>query len=392
MNSQNTPVHVRLWHRDFWLMLVANMLLSISVYILIPVLPEWLLDGEKFGAVDVGWSMGVFALGLYAFGAFCSFLVQRFRRNKVCIFSIIAMACCTAALYYMHGLRGAYVTFKMIMLQRFFFGATYGLALMVLSSTLIIDTSESYRRTEANHSAGWFSRFAISVGPMLGIVLYRYFGLDAVLLASLCCTLVSGVFILTVNVPFRTPSDKIPVVSLDRFILPHSLPVFINMVAVISAIGLLLSLGLSERFYGLMMLGFLLALLAQRFVFRDAEMKSEVVSGIILLIATVLMIMFRPVPVVWYISPITFGLGIGIIGARFLLFFIKLSYHCRRGTSQSMYLLGWETGLALGIGLGYMFFLNEDQPLCITAIVLLVLSLIMYVYFTHNWFMENKNR
>lgn len=392
MNTQNTPVHVRLWHRDFWLMLAANMLLSISVYILIPILPEWLLEAELFSSVDVGLAMGVFALGLYTFGAFCSFLVQRFRRNKVCIFSIIAMACCTAALYYMHGLRGAYVTFKMIMLQRFALGATYGLALMVLSSTLIIDTSESYRRTEANHSAGWFSRFAISIGPMLGIVLYQQFGFDAVLLASLFCTLVSGVFILTVNVPFRTPSDTIPVVSLDRFILPHTLPVFINLVAIVLVVGLILSLGLSERFYGLMMVGFLIALLAQRFVFRDAELKSEVVSGIILLIATVLMIMFRPVPAVWYISPLTFGLGIGIIGSRFLLFFIKLSFHCKRGTSQSMYLLGWETGLALGIGLGYMFFLNEDQPLCITALVLLVLSLIMYNYYTHNWFLKNKNR
>lgn len=373
-------------------MLAANMLLSISVYILIPILPEWLLEAELFSSVDVGLAMGVFALGLYTFGAFCSFLVQRFRRNKVCIFSIIAMACCTAALYYMHGLRGAYVTFKMIMLQRFALGATYGLALMVLSSTLIIDTSESYRRTEANHSAGWFSRFAISIGPMLGIVLYQQFGFDAVLLASLFCTLVSGVFILTVNVPFRTPSDTIPVVSLDRFILPHTLPVFINLVAIVLVVGLILSLGLSERFYGLMMVGFLIALLAQRFVFRDAELKSEVVSGIILLIATVLMIMFRPVPAVWYISPLTFGLGIGIIGSRFLLFFIKLSFHCKRGTSQSMYLLGWETGLALGIGLGYMFFLNEDQPLCITALVLLVLSLIMYNYYTHNWFLKNKNR
>lgn len=392
MNSQNTPVHVRLWHRDFWLMIVANMLLSVSVYIMIPVLPEWLLEAELFSPVDVGLAMGVFALGLYAFGAFCSYLVQRFRRNKVCIFSIIAMTCCTAALYYMHGLRGAYVTFKMIMLQRFVLGATYGLALMILSSTLIIDTSESYQRTEANHSAGWFSRFAISLGPMLGIVLYRNFGLDAVLLASICCTLISCVFILTVNVPFRTPSDKISVVSLDRFILPHTLPVFINLVAIVSVVGLLLSLGLSERFYGLMMLGFLMALLAQRFIFRDADLKSEVVTGIILLIATVLMIMFRPVPAVWYVSPITFGLGIGIICARFLLFFVKLSLHCKRGTSQSMYLLGWETGLALGIGLGYMFFLNEDQPLCITALVLLVLSLIMYNYYTHNWFMKNKNR
>ncbi len=335
--------------------------------------------------------MAVFAVGLYLPGVFCSYLVQYFRRNKVCIFSIILMAACIAAIYYINGLRG-YVSFRVIMLQRLALGMTYGLAQMVLSSTLIIDTSESIMRTEANHSAGWFSRFALSIGPMMALVLYRYAGLDAVLLVSVICAVLSGVFILTVNVPFRTPADKIPVVSLDRFFLPQAFPLFINLILIMTIVGLVLSLGLSDRFYAITMLGFLLALLAQRFVFREAELKSEVVSGLILLIATLLMIMFRPVASVWYVAPVTFGLGIGIIGSRFLLFFIKLSKHCQRGTSQSMYMLGWETGLALGIGLGYMFFLNDDQGLCITAIVLGVLALIFYNTFIHQWFLNNKNR
>ena len=391
MNSQNTPVHVRLWHRDFWLMSMANLLLSISVYMLIPALPIWLLDVQRFSAPNVGLSMAIFALGLYLPGPFCSYFVQRFRRNKVCILSVIVMAACIAAIYYIHGLRG-YVSFRVIMLQRLMLGVTYGLAQMILSSTLIIDTSESIMRTEANHSAGWFSRFALSIGPMMALVLYHHAGLDAVLMASVFCAMASGILILTINIPFRTPEDEIRFFSLDRFFLPHAIPAFINLVLIMVIVGLVLSLGLSDRFYAITMLGFLLALLAQRFVFRDAELKSEVVTGLILLIATLLMIMFRPVPTVWYIAPITFGLGIGIIGSRFLLFFIKLSRHCQRGTSQSMYMLGWETGLALGIGLGYMFFLNDDQGLCVTALVLGVLALILYNTFTHQWFLQNKNR
>jgi hypothetical protein len=43
---------------------------------------------------------------------------------------------------------------------------------MVLASTLIIDVCESFQRTEANHSAGWFARFSLSLGPMLSLVLY----------------------------------------------------------------------------------------------------------------------------------------------------------------------------------------------------------------------------
>ena len=392
MNSQNTPIHVRLWHRDFWLMSLANMLLAMSVYILVPSLPIWLMETENFSQVEVGLSMGAFAVGLYVLGIFCSWFVQRFRRNRVCIYSILAMIGSICILYYVQGLRSEFVEFWVILVQRVLLGATFGLAQMVLSSTLIIDTSESDKRTEANHSAAWFSRFAMSLGPVVGLVMFYYQNFDTVLLTSLFCAACSIVLILTVNFPFRTPSETIHLFSLDRFFLPDGMPLFLNLALVGVAVGMLMSLGLSDRFYGVIMLGFLLALLAQRFVFRDAELKSEVVTGLILLFAALLLIYTRPLPVVWYIAPVLIGLAVGIICSRFLLFFIKLSRHCKRGTSQSTYFLGWETGIALGIGVGYMFFMNDDKGLLITSMVLTVVALLVYHYYTHQWFLQHKNR
>ena len=392
MNSQNTPIHVRLWHRDFWLMSLANMLLAMSVYILVPSLPIWLMETENFSQVEVGLSMGAFAVGLYVLGTFCSWFVQRFRRNRVCIYSILAMIGSICILYYVQGLRSEFVEFWVILVQRVLLGATFGLAQMVLSSTLIIDTSESDKRTEANHSAAWFSRFAMSLGPVVGLVMFYYQNFDTVLLTSLFCAACSIVLILTVNFPFRTPSETIHLFSLDRFFLPDGMPLFLNLALVGVAVGMLMSLGLSDRFYGVIMLGFLLALLAQRFVFRDAELKSEVVTGLILLFAALLLIYTRPLPVVWYIAPVLIGLAVGIICSRFLLFFIKLSRHCKRGTSQSTYFLGWETGIALGIGVGYMFFMNDDKGLLITSMVLTVVALLVYHYYTHQWFLRHKNR
>jgi len=392
MNSQNTPVHVRLWHRDFWLMSIANMLLAMSVYILVPSFPIWLLETEKFTPVEVGVSMGAFALGLYLFGTFCSWLVQRFRRNRICIYSIAALIGSISILYYVHGLQSDFIEFWVILLHRVLLGATFGLAQMVLSSTLIIDTSESDKRTEANHSSAWFSRFAMSLGPIVGLVMFYYKNFDAVLLSSVFCASCAIILILTVNFPFRTPSDCYHIFSLDRFILPGSMPLFLNLLLIAVTVGMIMSLGLSDRFYGVIMAGFLLALLTQRFVFRDAELKSEVITGLVLLIAVLIMVFTRPLPIVWYIAPLLLGLSIGIICSRFLLFFIKLSRHCQRGTSQSMYFLSWETGIALGIGIGYALFFNDDKGLLITDMVLAVAALLMYNYYTHQWFLKHKNR
>ena len=389
MNTLNTPVHIKLWHREFWLMAVSSLLLTMSVYVLIPVMPRWLMEVENFSPVEVGRSMGVFGLGLYVFGALCSWLVQRFRRNMVCLWAMCAVITDLAVLLYLDSLRCQFVEFTIIMVQRFLLGAAFGLAQMVLSSTLIIDTCESFQRTEANHSASWFARFALSLGPLTGLIVYQLFGMHGVVWGAMGCTFVAMLLVNMVNFPFRTPEEGTHVVSLDRFFLVHGSPLFLNLLLVTTVIGLLLSMPFEPLFYAMMMSGFLLALLAQRFVFRDAELKSEIITGLTLLLAALGILFVAPASPV---APIFVGLSAGIVGSRFLLFFIKLSRHCQRGTSQSTYFLGWETGLALGLCLGYSLFYQQSVTLLYTALGLTAASLVLYHFFTHQWFIRNKNR
>ncbi len=389
MNTQNTPVHIKLWHRDFWLLVVANLLLTMSVYSLLPVLPLWLMHTENFFAREVGWSMGIFGLGLYLLGAQCSWLVQRFRRNVVCMWAIIVLALDVASLWYLDGLRSQFVAFPVILLHRLALGAAFGLAQMVLSSTLIIDTCESYQRTEANHSAAWFARFALSLGPLAGLVVYHHGGFDKVLWCSVSCALLAVLLIKRVHFPFRTPDETVHAISLDRFLLPHGYVLFFNLLLVSTIVGLLMSLPLTAQFYGLVMAGFLLALLAQRFVFRQSEPKSEVLCGLVLTMAALLILLSSPVSPV---SPVLLGLAMGTISSRFLLFFIKLSRHCQRGTSQSTFFLGWETGLALGLGLGYAVLYQQRETLLYLCLALAAIALLMYHFYTHSWFIRNKNR
>lgn len=389
MNTQNTPVHIKLWHKDFWLLVIADLLLTMSVCALIPVLPQWLMNIENFSPQETGLSMGVFGLGLYLLGPQCSWLVQRYRRNVVCMWAIFFMAVDFALLWYIDGLRSEFVEFWVILLQRLLLGAAFGLAQMVLSSTLIIDTCESYQRTEANHSAAWFARFALTLGPIAGLVAYGTFGFDKVVLGAIGCALLSLILIKNVRFPFRAPEESVHVASLDRFLLPSGYVLFFNLLLVSTVLGLLLSLPLQEMFYALMTVGFLFALIAGHFVFRDAELKSEIITGLILLSAALLIMFGHPDSPV---APILVGLGIGIVSSRYLLFFIKLSRHCKRGTSQSTFFLGWETGLAIGLTAGYTLLYDNGRILLYTALTLTVLALLMYHFFTHAWFMRNKNR
>ena len=392
MNSQNTPVHIRLWHRDFWLMAMANLLLTMAVYVLIPVMPGWLMQTENLTLQETGMIMGAFGIGIFLFGYLTSWLVQRFRRNMACIWAIMLMALLLGWLYYLDMQKSQFFDLPILLVQRLALGAAFGVAQMILSSTLIIDTCESFQRTEANHSASWFSRFALSLGPLTGIIVDRLAGFSMVLLVSIGCTIAAIIFIMLVHFPFRTPEENVRVVSLDRFFLPQGWPLTINLMVVTFVMGLLMSTTMSELFYVMMMVGFLIALLAQRFVFRDADIESEVITGLVLIGIALLMMLTRQQTVVYFAAPMFIGFGLGIIGSRFLLFFIKLSRHCQRGTAQSTFFLAWESGLALGVGIGYGLLELQTAQVLQVSLATTVAALLFYHFFTHGWYIKHKNR
>lgn len=407
MDTQNTPVHIKLWHREFWMMAIANLLLMMSVYMLIPAMPPYLLS-HGFSNLQVGMVMGVYGLGVFVLGGFCSYWVQRFRRNRVCQRAILGVILCLALLYYLEHVLNVKLEFWMILASRFALGACLGLAQMTLASTLIIDTCESFQRTEANYTAAWFGRFALSLGPVLSVWAFKCFNYGSVLLAACASAIVALVLISTIKFPFKAPSDTMKVFSLDRFFLPQGILLFVNLLLITTVIGLIFSLQHSETFYCMLMLGFVIALLAEKYAFPDADLKSEIVTGLILMEAAVLIFFSNNERAILFVAPTLIGFGIGIIGSRFLLFFIKLAKHCQRGTSQSSFFLSWEQGISLGLLLGIGFLGNhsfehslqgylpvlkvEHEGILLSCTVLIIVSFVFYNFFVHSWFMKHKNR
>jgi len=391
MDTQNTPVHISLWHADFWILAITNLLITMSVYMLIPILPVWMLGSAGFSQQAVGIVMGVYGIGLFLLGGFCNWLVQRYRRNRVCLWAIalvfLALLGCWLVERELHQ---SWLQYRVLLFLRLVLGAGFGLVQMILSSTLIIDKSESFQRTEATHASAWFGRFALSLGPMLSIVFART--TFSPILASAALALAAYILLATVKFPFRTPDDGVKKVSGDRFFLPVAKWLFLNLFLICLSVGILMSTQFTAMFYAMVMVGFAIALLAERFAFVDADLKSQVVAGSILIAAALVMILTRKQMIVNYISPVFVGLGIGLIGSRFLLFFIKLSKHCQRGTAVSTYMLGWESGLAAGLFVGYFFF-AEDIHLALSAsLACLILAFGLYVVFTHQWYIRKKNR
>lgn len=391
MDTQNIPVHVRLWNKHFWLLAMANLLLVMSSYMLVATIPLR-MEVRGYSILQIALVMGVFFIGIYLFGSLSGYLVQRYRRKNVFNLSILLLLAVTGVLYYLSSLPYNSFDYMLLVGLRFMQGAFYGLSQLVLLSTLIIDTVEAVHRTEANHAATWFGRFALSLGPLAGIYVYQSMNFGSVLILSCICLLVAFVFVNLIRFPFRMPSEDYSRFSFDRFLLKGSHWLFVNVVLVTSVVGVLLSIEHTPSFYGMMMLGFVIAILAERFVFADADLRSEATTGMIVIGIAVLLMITRRQESVSYVVPILIGLGVGLIGSRFLLFFIKMSDHCQRGTSQSTFLLAWETGIGIGLVLSYGLF-HLEQPLVLwVCLGILAASLILYDTFIHSWYIKHKHR
>ncbi len=399
MNTQDTPVHLHLWHRDFWCLSVANLLFSMVVYGQVFMVQH--IVGKAHltqGLASLAWL--TYGLGLSLLGFFVSFLVQRFRRNHVCIMAMIGVA---VAIFCSTLVPSAPVNVRPMFLlcTRLAIGMLFGLSQMVLSSTLVIDICESYQRTEANYAVAWFGRLAMALGPFVFILVDHHFGWQYVMWIVIGLDALAVFLVMVVDFPFRMPSDNIRLFSLDRFLLLRSWMLFINLFLVSVAIGIVVALHWNHAmFFAFMMVGFLLAILAEKFVFVNAELKSEAVAGMILL-GFALLMMWTGQDTTEVTSAICIGLGTGLISSRFLLFFIKLRDHCQRGTSQSTYFISWESGMAVGIALGSLasdaspaspsgFY--HDTNVLSWCLIILIVSLATYVAFTHQWYLKHKNR
>ncbi len=373
----------KLWSNNLWLICLSHLLLSVSLYMLIPTLPVWLADRYGAGRQETGGTLAIVCIVAFVLGPFFNYLVDRFPRKNVCAWALIGVAACSLGFFWAP-------TLSWMFTLRVAQGLLYGVALMASGSTLAIDLTSSPRRTEANNAFVWFGRLGLSIGPLTGMLVQHLVGFRSVFVASCIIGAAACLCIMCLKVPFRAPLCP-PRFSLDRFWLPNGWLMFLQTIPVAIITGILMATIRQYEFYAFLMVGFCLALLALRFVFLNADVRSEIVSGNIVWGAGLLLLIFRHDTSAFYVASALIGIGIGLTTARLLVFFIKLSQHCERGSANTSYLFAWELGIGIGLYLGYAVLAGpvESYRACLW---ILAGALLFYLAVAHRWFMAHKVR
>lgn len=373
------------------MLLLAELFLAMSIYVQIPVLRSLFSDT----GISSGWeTYGLlsFAVGLYLLGGFIEPFFQKYKRNRVCQFSIFMIIVILAGAYFMPEI---FFSGIMIGVVALLLGVFYGLAQIVLLSTLIIDTTDSFQRTEANYVISWVLRLALAIGPLAGVAVAVLFAREVLsqslqLVVSAVLALLAYLFISGVHFPFKAPDEKHVHWSTDRYLLLRGYPLFFTLLLAVMAGGVMVGHFTTASDYAFLLIGLFVALVAERMIFFNGDLKSEAIAGYILLGMACLIQLTRHGEGFSSVVAFLVGNGFGLLTSRYLLFFIKLSRHCERATAQSTYFLAYESGLAVGLAIPYV--IGDIQAEAIVALVLVAVGLLLYNFVVHNWYLNNKNR
>lgn len=272
---------------DFGRMCAANLLLFASVYLLLPLLPVAMAERLGTSGSEAGRLYLLFAAGMLAVGPFHAWLGDTYKRKGVLLLSTLGML--LAALGY------AFATNLLHwMLLALVQGACFGLA-VTAGITVAIDITTSARRTAGNRAYAWAARMGVLAGVGGVAVCCAWMDFRSMVYASVACGLLSLLLASRVYVAFRAPIGM-PLLNIDRFLLPLGWMPFLNLALVAFVPGLLLPL-------------------------LPAGSCGALIGVAVLLFLTV----------------------------PFTKMFVRLSHHCQRGTANTTCHLAMEAGLLLGM-------------------------------------------
>lgn len=375
----------KLWTKNMVLLSFSNFLLYTSLYILLPVLPLWIVRQWYCSYAEAGAAIAVFGLAMFLPGPFNSYLIDTFKRKSVCFITMLLFV--AASLLYPY-----VASIGLIALIRAVQGGLFSVITMTTGSTLVIDVTASRRRTDANIAFAWAGRFGMLAGLILGIYIYPYWDFTYVIYACVGLGALAMILIPGVKVPFRAPLNP-PLFSLDRFLLPRTLWPGINMMMISFIFGILIAHIYNELFYICILIGLILALALSRTMLSHVSARSEVELGEAALMGGLLLLGFFNGLTNSYIAGVLIGLGIGLSVSRFFVKMISLPMHCERGTGNNTYQLLWEVGILGGFWFENIWTEMHPDTIYWISLCICAASLVMYEVFTHPWYykrMEEK--
>lgn len=368
-----------LWTKNYILAFISNMLIFYSFYMLVPILPFYVMNNLHLDESSTGVVLALYTVAALLIRPLSGFLVDKFSRKPLYLLCYALFAIVFAG-YALTQIVAIFVILRVL------HGFGFGLS-TVSGSTIAIDVMPAERRGEGIGYFGLSYTLAQSLGPLTGFWLYNHYEFNVIFLIAFGFAFIGFLSILPISMPSLEMPKKAEVeeaLSLDRFILLKGLPCILLLLLVGYGYGTLsnfIGIYCAQSSFncdpGLFFLIFAAGVVVSRLLSAKAINDGKVISvalfGAVLIAAGYFALAYCSLSWLFILGSVAVGIGFGCVNPAFQSLLINLAPHNRRGTANATFYTFFDLGIGGGIALGGVIIEHFDFTLLLSSCAALIL-------------------
>ena len=375
---------VKLWNKDFILIIVINFLVFMNHLMILSTFPFYIeyLGGSEAVA---GFAAALFSIIAVVFRPFIGWMLDNGKRKIILIIGLCGMA--LMPIGYL-----VFATLYLAFVCRMLHGASLAFS-NTSTSTIATDIIPKPRFAEGMGMFGLATALATAVAPALGLALMDYMGFTMLFLFTAVSIVIALILFLMMKVP-KVEVEKKPLNLkglIDKDAVPASATALVfmltygaleNFTAKFAAEQNLPSGGI---FFAVMAVALLLTrLLAGKVTDRHGESFFAYSCNAAMLIAFLLMGLF-PNVVTYLLAAVLAGFGFGGLEPALQSMAVAIAPPERRGSANSTFLCAYDIGIGVGGGIaGVLISSFGYSQMFVIMTVFNILSVVIYVLWGRN--------
>ncbi len=353
----------RLFTGNFYKILAANFLLYIAFYLILPILPFYLVETYNTDKTMIGVILSCYTIACLCIRPFSGYLLDTFSRRPLYLLAYFVFI----------AIFGGYMiatTITLFLALRVVHGFAFGMV-TVAGNTIVIDIMPSSRRGEGLGYYGLANNLAMSFGPMIGLFMHQGLSYQVIFSSSLIVGVIGFLMAYWVKTPRKAPVKREPI-SLDRFFLKKGIWAGISLLLLSIPYGMTTTyvamyateIGIevnSGLYFTFMAIGLGVSRMFSGRQVDKGRITSVIFWGMCLAAITFFLLSGLHLLMLWnhvfssylYICiSLLQGLSFGTMFPAFNTLFVNLAPNNQRGTATSTYLTSWDVGIGIGLMIG----------------------------------------
>lgn len=388
----------KIWNWNFVTILIVVFFHFVSVYLLLPIMPIYLITELNATTSEMSLILSGFTVVAFLISPLAGYLIDNFSRKPLILGFNIFFVIISILYIFIDNI-------WTLGINRAFNGAAYGM-IVIFGFTMAVNSVKYQFKDSAMLYYGIVSKFGMSVAPAITIILFiNGENFDTIFLLSAILSSAGLISLLFVNQSNQRKMDIKIRSTFDKKIFIKMLPETISIVLITFTYGIinnyLSTIAIVDRHHALESVYFFLlfgsGMVLSKFIIRRRIERGHYISYILFsslcIIFSILSVGIWPNEFVLYIVALITGFCFELITVIFRRMFMDMSPSDRIGTGSSNYYMSWDLGMGLGIIMGGILSHHESVLYIFTICsLMIIISALFYKFHVYNHFIKHIDK